>query len=142
MATAKAGDKVSVHYRGTLTNGDEFDSSAGGAPLDFVLGAGQMIPGFDAAVHGMTEGEKKTFTVVAAEAYGPRHPDAIQSLGRDELPDDMELELGAVLEAEDSHGHHVMLTVVELTDDTVTLDANHPLAGQDLTFAIELVKIG
>jgi peptidylprolyl isomerase len=142
MATAKSGDKVSVHYTGTLGSGEEFDSSAGGSPLEFVLGAGQMIPGFDAAVHGMTEGEKKTFTVAADEAYGPRQPDAIQSLGRDELPDDMELELGAVLEAEDSHGHRIMLTVVELTDDSVTLDANHPLAGQDLTFAIELIKIG
>jgi peptidylprolyl isomerase len=142
MATAKTGDKVSVHYTGTLASGDEFDSSAGGAPLEFVLGAGQMIPGFDAAVHGMAEGEKKTFTVAAEDAYGQRHPEGIQSLGRDQLPDDMELELGAVLEAEDSHGHNVMLTVVDLTDDTVTLDANHPLAGQDLTFAIELVKIG
>jgi peptidylprolyl isomerase len=142
MATAKAGDRVSVHYIGTLVSGDEFDSSAGGDPLEFVLGAGQMIPGFDAAVHGMTEGEKKTFTVIAAEAYGPHHPEAIQSLARNDLPDDMELELGAVLQAEDSHGHSMMLTVVELTDDTVTLDANHPLAGQDLTFAIELVKIG
>jgi peptidylprolyl isomerase len=141
-ATAKAGDRVSVHYTGTLASGDEFDSSSGGAPLEFVLGAGQMIPGFDAAVHGMAEGDKKTFTVTAADAYGPHHPEAVQSLDRDQLPDDMELELGSVLQAEDSQGHSVMLTVVDLTDDSVTLDANHPLAGQDLTFAIELVKIG
>ena len=142
MAIAKAGDTVSVHYRGTLVSGDEFDSSAGDAPLQFILGAGQMIPGFDAAVHGMAEGEKKTFIVVASDAYGPRHPEAIQSLGRNELPEDMEIELGSMLQAEDSHGHRVTLVVVELTDEMVTLDANHPLAGQDLTFAIELVKIG
>jgi FKBP-type peptidyl-prolyl cis-trans isomerase 2 len=142
MAAAKSGDKVSVHYTGTLASGDEFDSSAGGSPLVFVLGAGQMIPGFDRAVHGMEVGETKTFTVLAAEAYGPHRPEAVQELGRGEIPEDLELAPGVMLEAEDSHGHVIALKVLELTEETVTLDANHPLAGEDLTFAIELVKIG
>ena len=142
MATAKSGDRVSVHYIGTLASGDEFDSSAGDVPLEFVLGTGQMIPGFDAAVHGMAEGEKKTFTVPAAEAYGPHRAEAIQELARAEIPPGIDLEPGTMLQAEDSHGHLVVLKVVELTEETVTLDANHPLAGEDLTFAIELIKIG
>ena len=142
MAAAKSGDKVSVHYTGTLASGDEFDSSAGGAPLVFVLGAGQMIPGFDAAVHGMEEGETKTFTIPADHAYGPHRPEAVQELARAEIPEGIDMAPGTMLEAEDSHGHRVVLKVVELTEETVTLDANHPLAGEDLTFAIELVKIG
>jgi peptidylprolyl isomerase len=142
MAAAKSGDKVSVHYTGTLASGEEFDSSAGGSPLEFVLGAGQMIPGFDAAVHGMQEGETKKVTIAANDAYGPHHAEAVQQLDRGDIPPDIDLEPGTMLQAEDSHGHRVTLKVVELTDDKVTLDANHPLAGEDLTFDIELVKIG
>ena len=142
MATAKNGDKVSVHYTGTLTNGDEFDSSAGGAPLEFTVGAGQMIPGFDAAVHGMAEGEKKKVTIPADEAYGPHRPEAVQELGRAEIPEGIDVTPGTMLQAEDSQGRRMVLKVVESTAETVTLDANHPLAGEDLTFDIELVKIG
>ena len=142
MAAAKSGDKVRVHYTGTLANGDEFDSSAGGMPLEFVLGAGQMIPGFDKAVHGMSQGEHKTFTIQAEEAYGPHHPEAVQEIGRTEIPEGIDVTLGALLQAEDSHGHQIVFTVVSVTEEVVTLDANHPLAGEDLTFKIELVEIG
>jgi len=140
-AAAKSGDTLRVHYTGTLADGVEFDSSAGGDPLEFVLGAGQMIPGFDAAMHGMTVGERKTFTIVAAEAYGPHHPEAIREIPLGELPEGMDVSVGAMLQAEDSHGHQIVFAVVALTDETVTLDANHPLAGEDLTFQVELVEI-
>jgi peptidylprolyl isomerase len=140
-AAAKSGDTLRVHYTGTLVDGVEFDSSAGGDPLEFVLGAGQMIPGFDAAMHGMSVGERKTFTIVAAEAYGPHDAEAVREIPRNELPDGMDVSVGAMLEAEDAQGHQIVFAVVALTDETVTLDANHPLAGEDLTFQVELVEI-
>lgn len=139
---AKVGDKVSVHYRGTLDDGTQFDSSEGGEPIQFTLGAGQVIPGFDRAVQGMEEGETKTFTIPAEEAYGPHRPELIHRVPRHQIPPQVELYPGARLEARDQGGHRMLLTVVEVNETEAVLDANHPLAGHDLTFEVRLVKVG
>lgn len=142
MATVKTGDTVSLHYTGTLDDGSEFDSSVGGSPLSFKVGAGQVIPGFDAAVTGMAVGEKKTVTIPADEAYGEHNEDMVQVVPRDQLPDDMPVEEGMQVQAETEDGQLMVLTIVEFDEETVTMDANHPLAGEDLTFALEIVSIG
>jgi len=141
MATAKAGDKVKIHYTGTLDDGTVFDSSSGHEPLDFVLGSGAVIPGFDSAVTGMSCGESKTVRMVDAEAYGPRREEMLMEVSRSEMPEDMELEVGMQLQASPPGAPPVLLTVVSLSAETVKLDGNHPLAGQALTFAIELTEI-
>lgn len=142
MTAAKAGDRVNVHYKGTLDDGEIFDSSEGRAPLAFVLGEGQVIAGFDEAVDGMALGETRTVRIAPEEAYG-HHDDAlVQVLERSKLPADLALELGQTLNARDPQGGMLRLTVVDLDDDSVTLDANHPLAGEALTFEITLVSIG
>ncbi|WP_445680398.1 FKBP-type peptidyl-prolyl cis-trans isomerase [Radicibacter daui] len=142
MATVKTGDTVSLHYTGTLNDGSEFDSSVGGSPLSFKVGAGQVIPGFDAAVTGMAVGEKKTVTIPADEAYGEHNEAMVQVVPRDQLPDDMPVEEGMQVQAETEDGQLMVLTIIEFDDETVTMDANHPLAGEDLTFALEIVSIG
>ena len=141
MTQAKTGDTVKVHYTGTLDDGEEFDSSQGRAPLEFIIGSGSVIPGFESAVVGMSPGETRTVIVGADEAYGAHHPEAVREIGRDRIPSDVDVELGMRLEAQDTDGNRLVLTVVDVNDDTVTLDANHPLAGEDLTFEIELVEI-
>lgn len=141
MAAAN-GDTVQVHYTGTLGDGTVFDSSEGRTPIGFTVGSGQVIPGFDSAVTGMNVGEKKTFTIPCADAYGEHDPRMIQDVPRSEMPADMELEIGMRLSASGPDGRELALVVTELNDETVRLDANHPLAGQDLTFAIELVQVG
>lgn len=141
MAAAN-GDTVQVHYTGTLSDGTVFDSSEGRTPIGFTVGSGQVIPGFDSAVTGMNVGDKKTFTIPSAEAYGEHDPRMIQDVPRSEMPADMELEVGMRLSASGPDGRELALVVTELNDTTVRLDANHPLAGQDLTFAIELVQVG
>lgn len=138
---ATAGDTVKVHYTGTLSDGSVFDSSADREPLEFTLGTGAVIPGFDNAVTGMEIGDRKTFTIPAAEAYGEHDPRMVQDVPRSELPADLTLFIGMRLTASDNMGREIPLVVTELTDTTVTLDANHPLAGEDLTFAIELVAV-
>lgn len=138
---ATAGDTVKVHYTGTLSDGSVFDSSADREPLEFTLGTGAVIPGFDSAVTGMEIGDRKTFTIPAAEAYGEHDPRMVQDVPRSELPADLTLFIGMRLTASDNMGREIPLVVTELTDTTVTLDANHPLAGEDLTFAIELVAV-
>ncbi|MEN6543597.1 peptidylprolyl isomerase [Parvibaculum sp.] len=138
---AAAGDTVKVHYTGTLSDGSVFDSSVDREPLEFTLGTGAVIPGFDNAVTGMEIGDRKTFTIPAAEAYGESDPRMVQDVPRSELPSDMTLFIGMRLTASDNMGREIPLVVTELTDTTVTLDANHPLAGEDLTFAIELVAV-
>tara|TARA_R110000824_G_scaffold390760_24_gene588129 strand:- start:8447 stop:8872 length:426 start_codon:yes stop_codon:yes gene_type:complete len=139
---AANGDTVQVHYTGTLGDGTVFDSSEGRTPIGFTVGSGQVIPGFDSAVTGMNVGEKKTFTIPCADAYGEHDPRMIQDVPRSEMPADMELEIGMRLSASGPDGRELALVVTELNDETVRLDANHPLAGQDLTFAIELVQVG
>lgn len=141
MAQAKKGDVVQVHYTGTLEDGSQFDSSAGGKPLQFKIGAGHIIPGFEEAVTGMAVGETKTVTIEADQAYGKYRPELIQEFDRGSVPADLKLEIGTKLEAEREDGGRVILTVLEATESIVRLDANHPLAGKDLTFEIELVEI-
>jgi peptidylprolyl isomerase len=141
MSEAKTGDTVRIHYTGTLPDGSTFDSSAGRDPLEFTLGTGQVIPGFDKAVDGMALGETKTVEIVADDAYGVRDPNGIQSFPREKVPDDIPLDIGTRLQLSTPSGQPVMVTVSEVTEEEVILDANHPLAGQDLTFEIELVEI-
>lgn len=141
MAEVKSGDTVRIHYTGTLADGTVFDSSEGREPLEFTVGSGQIIPGLDKALPGMAVGEKKTVVAVADEAYGQPDPNARQSIPRSQVPDDIPLELGMMLELRTPQGETMPVTVAEITDETVTLDANHRLAGHDLTFEIELVEI-
>ncbi len=138
---AKNGDKVKVHYTGKLTNGEQFDSSAGREPLEFTVGAGQMIKGFDAAIPGMSIGDKKTVNIPAEEAYGEKDPNAIIEFPRENVPTDMQLEAGMPLTLSNQQGQPVPVVVVEVKDDVIILDANHFLAGQELVFDIELVEI-
>lgn len=141
MAQAKQGDKVKVHYTGKLDDGTVFDSSAGRDPLEFTLGSGQVIPGFESGVTGMNPGESKSVTIPSVEAYGPKHEEMIVVVGRDEFPPDLEPSPGDQLQMRHDSGQIVMVTVAEATESHVTLDANHPLAGKDLTFDIELVEV-
>ncbi len=141
MTKVKAGDSVRIHYTGTLTDGSVFDSSDGRDPLEFVVGSGQVIPGLDKAMPGMEVGEKKVVEIPCAEAYGAINPAARQSVPRSQFPDEITLELGLRLQMQTQAGQVMQVTVVELSETDVMLDANHPLAGKDLTFAVELVAI-
>lgn len=141
MTQAKSGDTVRIHYTGTLQDGSVFDSSEDRDPLEFQLGSGQVIPGFDEGVSGMEVGEKKTIEIPCDQAYGPIHPEAMQDVPRAEIPDNIPLELGTQLQMQAPDGQTMMVVVANVTDEKVTLDANHPLAGKDLTFALELVEI-
>lgn len=141
MTQVKSGDTVRVHYKGTLTDGQTFDSSEGKDPLEFTVGSGQIIPGLDAAVEGMTVGDKKTVEVSVDQAYGQPDPNAQQAVPRTDIPEDIPLDLGTQLQVQTPQGQVMPVTVVEVTDEQVVLDANHPLAGKDLTFAIEVVDI-
>lgn len=139
---AKANDKVKVHYTGKLTTGEVFDSSEGREPLEFTVGGGQMIKGFDEAVNGMAIDEKKTVEIPSAEAYGERREELIQEVPKDQLPADMKPEVGQKLVATNDLGHQTYVSVTAVTDDAITVDANHDLAGKDLIFDIQLVEIG
>ncbi|EGW53685.1 FKBP-type peptidyl-prolyl cis-trans isomerase [Candidatus Endoriftia persephone] len=141
MSQAQNGDSVKIHYTGTLDDGTQFDSSEGQEPLEFQIGSGMVIPGFDSAVSGMSIGEKKSVRIPAEEAYGERDDELVHNVPRDALPDDMEVEVGMPLQAQSPDGQVVQMTVVEMDDSSIRVDANHPLAGQALTFAIELVSI-
>lgn len=141
MAQAKSGDTVRIHYTGTLKDGTTFDSSEGRDPLEFTLGSGQVIPGFDEGVSGMEVGEKKTIEIPCDQAYGAVNPAAMQDVPRADIPDHIPLDLGTQLQMQAPNGQAMMVVVANVTEDTVTLDANHPLAGKDLTFALELVEI-
>lgn len=141
MSEAKSGDKVQIHYTGKLDDGTTFDSSAGRDPLEFELGSGQVIAGFDKAVEGMTEGDTKSVTLDPDEAYGQRHDQLVQEVPKNALPDDLEPKVGMALQSRSPDGQVTQLTVTEVKDETITVDANHPLAGQPLNFDIELVKI-
>jgi len=144
MSAAESGDTVQVHYTGKLVEGEMFDSSRqeGREPLEFVLGSGSVIPGFDAAVTGMTIGENKTVTIPVDDAYGPRRDDLVLAANRSELPPDFEPSIGETLMMQTGEDDPpVPVTIVEMDDTTVSLDANHRLAGQDLVFELELVGI-
>lgn len=141
MTQASEGNKVSFHYTGTLNDGTTFDSSAGREPLQFEMGAGQIIPGLEKEMVGMTVGEKRRITVPASDAYGPHRPEAVQTVDRGAIPPEIELKEGLELQATDPSGRPLRLKVLEVGDEEVTLDANHPLAGEDLTFEVEIVEI-
>jgi FKBP-type peptidyl-prolyl cis-trans isomerase 2 len=142
MPTANAGDTVQVHYTGTLDDGTQFDSSRGREPLEVRLGAGQVIPGFDEALTGMAAGDSKTVTIPADRAYGTRRDEMVQQVPRSAIPADIDLKPGLGLSAEGPGGQRLSFVVVAFDEQQVTLDANHPLAGRDLTFDLELVSIG
>lgn len=141
MSEAKNGDTVRIHYTGTLTDGSQFDTSAGREPLEFTIGSGQIIPGLEKEIEGMKVGDKSTVTVPAAEAYGPHQPEGVQEVPRSNIPTNINLAVGTQLQGMTPDGRQMNLTVTGLTDETVTLDANHPLAGKDLVFDVELVEI-
>ena len=142
MQTAKNGDQVKVHYTGKLTSGEQFDSSTGREPLEFTVGAGQMIKGFDVAIPGMKVGDKKTINIPASEGYGERSDEAIIPFPKTNVPADMKMEVGMQLMLSNEHGQPVQVVVAEIKDDVIMLDANHFLAGKELVFDIELVEIG
>lgn len=141
MQQVKKGDTVSVHYHGKLNDGSTFDSSEGRAPLEFTAGNGQVIKGFDDAVLDMQVGDKKTVNIPVHEAYGERNQEMMVKVPRTDFPQDMTPEIGMELQMSDDQGHVFPVVVSEVHEDSVLLDANHPLAGQELTFDIELVSI-
>ena len=141
MQQVKNGDKVKVHYHGKLRSGETFDSSKGREPLEFVVGSGQVIKGFDQGVMGMNPGDKKTVEINADDAYGQKDDRNIIEFPIDQFPADMKPEEGMQLMMSDGQGQSFPVTIAEVRPETVVLDANHPLAGQDLIFDIELVEI-
>ncbi len=141
MTQAKNGDTVKVHYTGKLDNGTVFDTSENREPLEFTVGEGQVIPGFENAVVGLQPGESKTAQIPADEAYGEHHEEMVIQVPRDQFPPDVEPEVGQQLQVRQQNGQSFVVNVTDVSDDTVTLDANHPLAGQNLTFDISLVDI-
>jgi FKBP-type peptidyl-prolyl cis-trans isomerase 2 len=138
---AKTGDSVQIHYTGRLTNGEQFDSSAGREPLPFTLGSGQVIKGFDDGVTGMVVGEKKTINIPANEAYGEVNPEMIFEFPKANMPPDMVVEAGMQLMMNNGEGQQMPVTVVEVKDEAIVIDANHALAGKELIFDLELVAI-
>ena len=141
MEQVKEGDLVRVHYTGKLTNGEQFDSSEGREPLEFTVGAGQMIKGFDDAMPGMSVGEKKTINILPGDAYGEKDEQAMIEFPKANIPPDMKLEPGMQLQLRNENGQPFPVTVAEIKDDVVVLDANHMLAGKELVFDIELMEI-
>ncbi|MEQ8476552.1 peptidylprolyl isomerase [Fulvivirga sp.] len=141
MSEVKKGDKVKVHYTGKLNDGSVFDSSANREPLEFEVGAGMMIAGFDNAVNGMKVGDKKVAEIPAAEAYGEKNDDMVVSVPKAQLPPDLNPEIGQQLSMQQPNGQAIPVVVTKVETETIEIDANHPLAGKDLIFDIELVEI-
>ena len=141
LPMAKDGDTVQVHYKGTLGDGTVFDTSRGRQPLEFTLGAGNVIVGFDKAVNGMRVGEIKTVTIPAEEAYGPRRDEMVMTVARDELPENMDPIVGQQLQVTQPGGGTAIVVVTGVSEDSITVDGNPPMAGKDLTFEIELMGI-
>jgi len=141
MAQANTGDTVQVHYKGTLDDGSVFDSSESRDPLQFTIGEQQVIAGFESAVIGLNPGESKTVTMPSAEAYGPHHAELVMVVDRAELPEGLNPQPGQQLRMTLEEGGTASAIVTEATEKNITLDANHPLAGKDLTFEIQLVEI-
>lgn len=138
---AKKGDKVKVHYHGRLNNGTTFDSSTGRQPLEFEVGSGMVIKGFDEGVTGMSVGDKKTISIPAEDAYGQRLEEMVIEFPRANFPKDIEPEIGMTLNMHSENGQEMPVVITEINEDAVVLDANHPLAGQELIFDIELVDL-
>lgn len=138
---AKKGDVVRVHYTGKLQDGSQFDSSVGRAPLEFTLGAGQMIAGFDAGVLGMSVGDKKTLNIDPASGYGHKNSEAIIDFPKSNIPEGMTIEIGMKLNLQNEYGQPVPVEVIEIKEESIVMDANHFLAGKDLVFEVELVEI-
>lgn len=141
MSQAKSGDTVKIHYTGTLDDGTRFDSSKGREPLEFEIGSGQVIPGFDKAVEGMSIGEEKSVNIASDDAYGPHHAQMVQEVPKSALPQGLEPQQGMGLQAQGQDGQPINLLVTEVGEDSITVDGNHPLAGENLNFDIELVDI-
>lgn len=141
MQQVKKGDKVQVHYHGRLNDGTTFDSSEGRQPLEFEVGTGQVIPGFDEGVMGMSVGDKRTVNIPADQAYGQKQEELVMEFPKERFPEDMTPEVGMQLMMHNGNGQQFPVTIIDVKEDTVVLDANHQLAGQDLTFDIELVNI-
>lgn len=141
MAVAKTGDLVKVDYTGRLNSGQIFDTSEGREPIEFVLGSHQVIPGFEEAVEGMSVGDKKTIEIPADQAYGQRREELLATVRRDQLPEDLEPKEGDILRIQREDGQVILVRITDIDETSATLDANHPLAGEDLTFDIKLVDI-
>lgn len=141
MSEVKQGDVVRIHYTGTLSDGSVFDSSEGRDPLEFTVGSGQIIPGLDEVLSGMAPGEKKSVTIPAEKAYGPHDPNGLQAVPRDQFPPEIPMEAGTPLQVQTPDGRTMPVSIHEVHEDEVILDANHPLAGKELTFDFELVEI-
>ena len=141
MQQVKHGDKIKVHYHGKLTSGETFDSSAGREPLEFEVGSGMVIKGFDDGVTGMKVGDKKTINISAEDAYGPLNPDMMMDFPKERFPADMQMEIGMQLMMSDPSGQQFQVTINEIKEDFIILNGNHPLAGEELIFDLELVEI-
>jgi len=141
MAQAKTGDTVKIHFTGKLEDGTVFGSTTSREPLEFELGEGQIIPGIEKAVEGMNVGESKTVTVPPEQGYGQHQAELVQEVSRDQFPENVELQVGQKFEIPQQEGRPMAVRVVNVSESTVTLDANHPLAGRDLTFELELMGI-
>lgn len=141
MQQAQQGDKVKVHYHGKLRSGETFDSSQGREPLEFTVGEGQVIRGFEEGIKGMQPGDKKTVEIAVGDAYGEKSQEMIVEFPKNQFPPDMNPEVGQQLMMSNGEGQSFPVTVTEVREESVVLDANHPLAGQDLIFDIELVEI-
>jgi FKBP-type peptidyl-prolyl cis-trans isomerase 2 len=141
MQQVKSGDTVKVHYHGRLMDGTTFDSSEGREPLEFEVGSGMVIKGFDDGVTGMAIGEKRTINIPVDDAYGPKNPDMVIEFPRNQFPEGMTPEVGARLNLNNAEGQVFPVVIAEVGEEIVILDANHPLAGEDLVFDLELVEI-
>lgn len=141
MQQVQSGDTVRVHYHGRLTDGTTFDSSEGRDPLEFEVGSGMVIAGFDNGVIGMIIGDKRTLSIAVDDAYGPKNPEMVIEFPREQVPEGMPLEKGMRLNLNNSEGQVVPVVITDVLDETILLDANHPLAGEDLVFDIELIEI-
>ncbi len=141
MASAALGNVVKIHYTGKLADGTVFDSSLDREPLQFTVGEAQVLEGFERCVVGMNPGDTRSIQLPAREAYGLHRDDLVMEADREQFPEDLELEVGIQIQMEEDDGRITVVTVIRLDEKTITLDANHPLAGMDLTFEITLVKV-
>jgi FKBP-type peptidyl-prolyl cis-trans isomerase 2 len=141
MKIVQDNNQVTVHYKGTLKSGEVFDTSREREPLEFTVGAGQMIPGFENAVKGMQMNEVKTVTIAPADAYGETNPEMVQKVPKSQLPEGLNPFVGQQLSSKMEDGQEIIVRVADVQDDHIKIDANHPLAGEELTFEIEVVSI-